>query len=268
MLTDRTPAVLFVVLLTAVAVVGPASAGVVVAQSTTDAGALAQQGNATGNATGGTATVSVSATGTAQAQPDQAILRVSSIAVADNSSVAANRLARNVTQLRDALLAANLSEDQVRTVRYDLFRQEPERDRGPRAGGPNRTQFVARQTLEVRLNDTDRAGEIVDVAVANGATEVEDVTFTLSEATRRQLQQRALREAAADARGQAEAIAAAADLELAGVRSISTGGGGPVFEQERAAVTADAASAETTIESGPVTVTAQVTVTYNATATG
>lgn len=265
MLRNRRLTVLLVALVTVVSVAGPASAGAAGASSATDAAQLQQDGNVTTNATaGGPATISVSASGSAQAQPDQAVLRVSSIAVADNSSTAADRLARNVSQLRDALLAANLTEDQVRTVRYDLFRQEPERE--PAATGQNRTQFVARQTLEIRLNDTDRAGEVIDVAVGNGATEVEDVLFTLSEATRQQLQQRALEKAVADARGQAEAIAAASDLELGGVRSVSTDGGGPVFARETAAVSADAGG-ETTIDSGPVTVTAQVTVTYNATAT-
>lgn len=268
---NRTLAVLLVVVLTVVGVAGPASAGATAAPAhATDSTALAQEGNATDdgpNATDdGSATITVSASGTAQAQPDQAVLRVSSIAVAANSSAAADRLARNVTQLREALLAVNLSEDQVRTVRYDLFRQEPERE--PRTAGANRTEFVARQTLEIRLNDTDRAGEIVDVAVGNGASQVEDVTFTLSEATRRDLQQRALREAVGDARGQAEAIAAAADLELAAVRSIATDGGGPVFARETAAVAADAGGVQTTVDSGPVTVTATVTASYNATATG
>lgn len=221
----------------------------------------AQQVNASGN---GTATVTVSASGQARAQPDTAVLRVSSIAVADNSSVAAERLTENVSQLRDALLAANLSADQVRTVRYDLFRQD--RDREQRAADRNRTRFVARQTIEIRLNNTSRAGEIVDIAVGNGASEVDDVTFTLSEATRQQLQRRALTKAVEDARAQAEAIAAAAGLELAGVRSVSTGDrGGPVVARETAAA-AQAGDAATTIESGPVTVTASVTVTYNATA--
>ncbi len=264
----RTLTVLLVALVAIVGVAAPASAGATrTASPATDSAAFAQEGNATDgpNATGGPATITVSASGSAQAQPDQAILRVSSIAVAENSSTAADRLARNVTQLRDALLAANLSADQVRTVRYDLFQQEP--DRGPERTGPNRTQFVARQTLEIRLNDTDRTGEIVDVAVGNGASEIEDVAFTLSEATRQQLQQRALGKAVGDARGQAEAIAAASGLELGDVRSISTADRGPVFARETAAVSADAGG-ETTIDSGPVTVTATVSVTYNATATG
>lgn len=215
-----------------------------------------------------TATITVSAAGQASADPDVALVYVTATGVGPNSSVASDRLASNASQLREALLAANVSEDQLRTTGYTIF-QQPVRPPVPETVQPdqperNRTEFVALQSFEVRLDDTARAGEIVDVAVANGADRVEGVTFTLSEETRRELRQEALQDAMTSARGQAQTLADSADLQLGGVGSISTSESEfTTFRDVQETFAADAP--ETGIESGPVTVTATVSVTYNTT---
>lgn len=197
----------------------------------------------------GTTTISASGTGTVEAAPDQVVVRVASTARADSPAAAVAALNRNVSQLRTALREANVSDDAVRTESFDLFDQRTR----------NGTVFVARQSFAVTLDDTTAAGRIVDVAVENGATEVFGVAFTLSEETRRELRADAIDEAVTRARDDARAAARSAGLTITGVRSISVGNGGvgPFFER-----TADAG---TQIDPSPVTVSATVSVTYNAT---
>lgn len=199
-------------------------------------------------------TITTSAVGQVEAEPDQAVVLVSSTAVADDPANATARLAENVSSMRAALSAANLSADQVVTTDFNVFQQtvgEP----------PNQTtRFVAQQGFEITLDDVNRSGEVVDVALENGATEVRGVSFTLSEASQEELRNQALGEAMTSARSQAETVAAAENLTITGVRSVQTGDGGVQPVEARAL--AEAAPTGTQIDGGPVTVTATVRVTY------
>ena len=255
--------VLFVLLLvgtmTAVAVApGPAakSAGQPVQEPARTAG---QTGTATATPDEAT-TVTVSATGDVLAEPDRAVLTFESTGTATTPQAATERLARNTSRLRTALLNANLSADQIRTTGYGLD------EISDRDGTPTRndaTRYRARQTTVVEVSNTSRVGELIDVAVGNGATAVLGVEFRLSEERRSELRNRALREATESARTQAETLAATEGLRLTGVRSISTGSADvqPFVSRE----TALASDAGTRIDPGPVTVEATVEVTYAAT---
>lgn len=68
--------------------------------------------------------------------------------------------------------------------------------------------FVARNTLEVRLDDVSRAGEVADAVVEAGATSLSGIRFDLKD--RSAAERDALRLAVADARGRADAAAAGA----------------------------------------------------------
>lgn len=225
-----------------------------------DGGTAAPQVNATNDTTATGTTISVSATGDAQAEPDVAVLHLESAATASEPRNASDRLAANVSRLRAALLEANVSEDRIRTTAYDLY---DESDRGGPERDVNESRYVARQTIAVDVSNTSRVGTLVDVAVANGATGVNGVEFTLSEESQSELRNQALEEAMGSARTQAEALAATESIEITGVESISTDSDGPrPFAQDELAA---ATEADTQIDSGPVTVRATVHVTYNAT---
>lgn len=197
------------------------------------------------------ATVTVSATGQVSAEPDRAVVRVAATASADDASTATDRLAANVSELRAALDDENLSVESVRTTGYSVDRERTED--GP--GG-----YLARQSFAVTTTAVDDSGAIIDAAVDSGASEVGGVSFELSDERRRDLRADAIDAAVVDAESQAEAVAASTGLELGAVRSVETGdsGVGPV----------EVVAAEdqaTTIDASPVTVSATVEVTYNAT---
>ncbi|MFW5938208.1 MAG: SIMPL domain-containing protein [Halanaeroarchaeum sp.] len=252
----RTKTALIGALLVAVALVG---AGVVVA----DLGA--DDGPKTVSASQGTddptRTIQVAATGSTEAQPDKALVRVSVETTADDPTTARNRLAANVTSMRDALADAGVAEDRIRTTDFDL-RQDRER-RPPEGEEEPETKYRARHRFEIEVDDVDRVGNVVDTAVDNGATDVDDVRFTLSDETRQELRTEALETAMSDAHQQAETIASSADLRITGVSSASTT---DVNVPTRSVtMEADADGGGTSVSSGPVSVTATVEVTYNAT---
>lgn len=211
------------------------------------------------NATNGAATtVSTSGTATVSAEPDLAVVRLTSVATASDPATASDRLARNVSALRDALSAGNVSEDRITTTNYDLSPASERPGRPSPEGAPNETRYRAEQSLAVELDDVDRVGEIVDLAVANGATGVRGVEFRLSDERQAALANRALERAMGDARDRAETLAATEDLGVDGVVSVESEGG----PARLYAVAESDAAAGTTIDPGPVTVSETVRVTY------
>lgn len=204
-------------------------------------------------------TVEVSASGAISAQPDQAVVRVGVEARGPDAATARQRLAENVTQLRSAL--SEIDGAQVTTSGYDIG--EDYRRPGPEGEQPE-PQYIARQSFEITIDDTGDAGTVIDTAVANGATRVDGVQFTLSAERRNELEEQALQSAMDRARVKATTLAERGNLSVESVQRITTveqryGGYGAVATE-----TAAADGGNTNIDTGPVTVTAQVHVTYEA----
>lgn len=226
-----------------------------------DAGAVDDPAQLSPDEPGGK-TITVSASGTAEAEPDRAVVRVSVEATADDPTVARRRVAENASAMREALTSLGLAEEAVRTVGFDIYE---DRVRPPTPEEPPREVYRARHTVAIDVDDTDAVGEVIDAAVEHGATSVHGVEFTLAEDTRRELRRAAIEEAMGDARARADAVAAGGDVAVTGVHAVRTGGldrGRPIPVLQGAD---GGAGRGTAIESGPVSVTATVTVTYNAT---
>ncbi|MFB6120447.1 MAG: SIMPL domain-containing protein [Halobacteriaceae archaeon] len=240
------PALVAIVLVTLVA-----GAGVTVAL--TDAGgspAAAAQSD-------GGRTVSVTATGTATAQPNEVVVRLTAVGTGPDAATARDRLARNASSLRAALIDAGVSEDRIRTVRYDVG---PEREKRPRTDD-SVAHYRAVHTFAVTVTDRDAVGAVIDAAVANGADGVDDVRFRLSEERRRSLRKQALADAMGIARGQAATLAEAGNLTIVGVHAVRTTSTDSIVDRGGAA----AGDTATNVDVGPVSVSARVHVTYNAT---
>lgn len=220
------------------------------------ASANAQQANETGGQS-----ISVAASGQAQAQPDQAVLRIAVVASGDDANAVREQLASNASQMQAALAEAGIPDDRIRTVAYRIDQRH---DR--RTTTEDRPQeFEGYHAFEITLSNVSNAGPVIDTAVSNGADRVDNVELTLSEERRREVREEALRDAMDNARSDADVVADSANLTLTGVHTASTGDVSlyPVRSETLEAGMAE--DAATNVESGPVTVSAQVQVTYNAT---
>ena len=105
------------------------------------------------------------------------------------------------------LKGAGLPADAIRTASYDL---QPEFDYNN--GRQTLRGYVARNAVEVRLDQIDRAGEILELAVGAGATTVSGIRFDLKDQAG--AEREALTLAVADARARANAAAAGAGLSV------------------------------------------------------
>jgi len=231
-----------------------------------DASAGAAAGAATGasaQATNDGGTIEVSGAGSAEAEPNRAVVRVAVTTTAPDAATARQRLAENVSRMRSALDDLDLDDGQITTTRYDLDRDY----RRPRSEGDEpEIQYRAYHGFEITLSEIDRVGTVIDTAVQNGANNVEDIRFTLSSTRRRELQRSARSAAMADARQTAEQLADSANLTITGVKAIRTVDGSsprPYQEAATAAPTATPADgADTEVDAGPVTVVTRVHVVY------
>lgn len=137
------------------------------------------------------------------AKPDRAFVTISAESRARVSADAQRQNAEAMTSVLQKLQQAGVSKDAIRTIGYDL---QPEFDYAN--GRQTFRAFVARNSIEVRLDDVDRVGAVVDAAGTGGATSIGGVRFDVKD--RAALERDALRQAVADARARADAAAAGA----------------------------------------------------------
>lgn len=193
--------------------------------------------------------------GVVRAVPDRAFVTITAESRASNPRDAQRRNIEQMKPVLDKLRAAGIPEEAIRTTAYELHREyEWERERRVAKG------YVARNSVEVRVDQIDRLGELLDIAVSAGATDVGGIRFDLKE--RAKLERDALRLAVQDARGRAEAVAAAAGQAIEGVLRIEEHGvtAPPPMPMMRQAMAEDAASS-VPIAAGEMELRARVTLT-------
>jgi hypothetical protein len=156
----------------------------------------------------------------------------------------------------DRLRAAGIPADAIRTVGYDL-QQEWDFVKNQRVS----RGYVARNTIDVRVDAIDRIGELLELAVGSGATSVGGIRFDLKD--RAKLEREALRLAVVEARADAEAAASAAGLAIARVLRIDAqrSEGGPIPLPRVAMMREQANSDAPPISAGQMEIRAQVTLT-------
>jgi len=139
--------------------------------------------------------------------PDRAFVVAAVEARAKTPREAQQLNATTMTAVQQRIAAAGIGRDAVRTLGYSI-QQEFDFANGRRTP----RGYLARNSIEVRLDDVDRAGEIADLVVQAGATNVAQIRFELKD--RAGAEREALRLAVVDARARAEAVAAGAGRSL------------------------------------------------------
>jgi uncharacterized protein len=202
--------------------------------------------------------IHTSATGEVTTTPDQALISVSvqtenpdpKVAQADNAAIMA--------KVVNAVKGAGVADKDLQTTGFSMY---PVYDNSGSFLLQNIRTYRVTNTLLVTVTDVTQAANLLDLAVANGANNVNGVTFTLSDEKQASLRDDALTEAVRLARADADAVAGAANLTITGVREITVGGGNvpsPVPMYSSANVNAPA----TPLQPGEVTVSATVSVSY------
>lgn len=198
--------------------------------------------------------ITVSASGYAYAEPDQATV---STGVAAEAATAKGALLANTELMEkvvEGLKQAGIAEKDIQTSNFNL---EP-RYTNPRDNTPPVIEgYRVSNQVSVLVRDLKSLGSLLDKLVSRGANQVHGLSFEVSQAET--LKDVARKEAVANARRRAELLAAAAGAEVGEVVTIleEQSYGGPRPMGMRAAK-ADAVPTEV----GTETLEARVTVTW------
>jgi uncharacterized protein YggE len=194
--------------------------------------------------------ITVIGNGTVDATPDQASF---DFGVTTNAATTAQALSRNASQARaiiDALKKAGVRAADIQTTQVSLWPQTS-------SDGSQVTGYQASNSVQVKAA-IGKSGALVDAAVSAGANNVDGPN--LDTADKSSLYNQALKQALEEAKGKAQAIAAAAGLTLGTIAKVEEGGNVatpmPLF------AAAKEASGGVPIEAGTQQIQASVTVTY------
>ncbi len=189
--------------------------------------------------------------------PDRAFVTVAAESRAREPRVAQQANATAMAAVLKRLEGLGFTGGAVRTLSFGV---EPEYDwvdsRQTLRG------YVARNAVEVRVDDIGRVGEVVDVAVASGATQVRDVRFTLKDMAA--AEKEALSLASADALARATALAEGVGRTVARVVRLDEVGEAPptpVMMRMSAPMAAAEAAPSTPVAAGEIDVQSRVTLT-------
>jgi uncharacterized protein YggE len=203
--------------------------------------------------------VTVSGEGRVSAPPDLAKLSLGVTVLAASVAQARDQAAASLEAMVQTLRDNGVDEDDIQTQQLSIYPEYDFQD-----GSQTLRGFRVSNTLDVKVREIDRTGEIVDDAVAAGGdtTTINSLTFTIDDP--RGLQDQARAAAVEDARVKAETIARAAEVDVGDPISITESGVAPVppiFAERDVAL--DQAAGATPIEPGELDVVVTLSVTFD-----
>lgn len=204
-------------------------------------------------------TITASGTGSVIGTPDRAQISLAVETESTDVKVAQAENAALMTKVMDALIAAGIPRDALKTTGYNIYPVYEDL----KFPAQKIKAYHVSNTLTITLHDVSRTGEVIDIGVANGINQANSIQFLLSDEQAQVLRTEALKEASDRAAADARTVAAALGVNLTVVKSVDIGGGyTPVLFQNYARSDMASGAASTPIQPGDVTVTATVTVTY------
>lgn len=204
-----------------------------------------------------TRTITVTATGTSEAEPDAARIVSGVSSQADTARAAMDANAQTMDKLIAGLKAAGIEARDLQTSNLSV---SPRYDNSPRREGPPVViGYEVSNDVSVLIRDLTKLGNILDEAITLGANQMRGLSFEVTKAET--LRDAARNDAIANARRRAELYARAAGANVGKVLDIAEGGG--FSTPPRAAYARSAAIMESVpVEAGSQTLSATVTVTW------
>ena len=200
--------------------------------------------------------VVTSGEGVVLAVPDRAWISISAESRAPSPREAQRLNAEAMKPVQDKLRAAGIPAEAIRTAAYDV-QYEWDFVNNKRVG----KGYVARNTIDVRIDAVDRVGEYLEIAASSGATALGGIRFDLKDQAK--FEREALRLAVLDARAKADAAAAGAGRSIDRILKVEEQNDFPpeFARMMRQGVQAASANAAPPISAGQMEIRARATVT-------
>ncbi len=174
-------------------------------------------------------TISAQGNGFVYIVPDIAYINVGVRVDADEVSeaLAANNVQANA--IADALAALGVDKADIQTSNFNVY---PMQDWGP-DGQISRKYYVVENTVFVTVRDLTKLGNLLDTVVSSGANTINGISFDVQDKSAAEAEARD--KAIADARLEAEAIAAASGITLGDIQTVNVYTSGvvtPMYESK------------------------------------
>lgn len=220
-------------------------------------------------------TISVSGEGEAYAVPDLGEFTFSVVSKKATVKAAQDEVTAKANEITEYLKSAGIEAVDIKTVDYMVYPQYDYQQAVCPAGGGREiycpptgkqilTGYEVRQTTQIKVRDTEKAGELLAGVGSRGATEVSGLQFTVDDPTA--VQTEARDEAIGDAKEKAEKLADQLGVNLVRVTSFSENQNGyrPAMSMAYGKGGAEDAALQVApeISVGQNKVTSNVTITY------
>jgi len=209
--------------------------------------------------------LTVTGVGTLEAPADEVTITLSVVTEGDEDESVrdvTNENSRKVRRVIEALADAGADKDDIETSRFNV---QPTYNRPPRGTAPRIVGYRVENAITITTKNLDRAPGFIQGALQAGANRVASVNYGLADERAKRAE--VIKEAAQNARADAEALAAASGVRLKRVLRIDLdqpqfNRPQPMFRAEMARAVAEDASTPPPLEAGDIQVSATVTMVF------
>ena len=203
-------------------------------------------------------TLSINGTGSVYVTPDMANINLGVLTEGDVVKDATTESNRVIERIREVLAEYGVQEADVQTTNFSVY---PYNDFGFEGGEQAPTRYRVDNSVNVRVRDISKLGEILDAVIEAGANSIYGIQFGVSD--QESAYNQAMEAAVENAAERAEALAAASGTELGELKTITTyfGGGGfpPMYMDAAAGI---GGGADVPLSPGAMEIRVEVTAIY------
>ncbi|OQB44523.1 MAG: 26 kDa periplasmic immunogenic protein precursor [Parcubacteria group bacterium ADurb.Bin159] len=205
-------------------------------------------------------TITVFGTGEVYAKPDLAITNFSVITDEKTVDKAMSKNTEKMNAVIEAIKNKGVDGKDMKTTNFNINPRYEWYENGRRV----LVGYEITQSLETKIRDMEKIGEIIETATNAGANQIGDLQFTIDK--EEELQKQARKEAIKEAKAKAEELASDLGIKLVKISGFSESSGTPVYPIYSGLLKADQASgmggAVPQIETGENKIEVTVDITY------
>ena len=201
-------------------------------------------------------TFNVTGEGKVNITPDIAVVSAGIIADGATVKAAQDQINNVVKKVSDTVKALGVNSEDIQTTNYNI---NPKYDYT--SGSQRVTGYTANTTLTIKVKDLDKINSVINAATANGANQINGLSFDVED--KQKAENEAREKAVADAKKKAESAAKVAGFTLGSLINYHESFDEPtIFLQRGGSLSKDVSVSETRVEPGSTEITVSVTLSY------
>ena len=212
-------------------------------------------------------TIAVSETGEVYAKPDLALTTFSVITEAKTVDQALSENTKNMNAVIDSIKKQGVEDKDIKTTRFNISPRYEYQKVGTEIypyppGKRVLVGYEVTQSLEVKIRDLTKIGDIIQEATVAGANQVGDLQLTIDKQD--ELKAQARKEAIKKAKTKAEELASQLGIKLVRITNFSEGISVPFYYglKEAVGIGGEVVPQSPKIETGENKIAVTVTITY------